>query len=77
MKKATERPWHVLERTPGTRYMDGEVRHSAEDESAALRWAAGKYHLTANELALLAASRHVEVERLGLIVNIRRIPRSG
>lgn len=54
--------WSVLE---------AEVRHTAPDESAALRWAAGKYRLTATELATLAAERELNLQRLRLTITIR------
>ena len=53
--------WSVLE---------AEVRHTATDESAALRWAAGKYR-TATELATLAAERELNLSRLRITVTIR------
>lgn len=65
--------WYVLEHLPGESPVNSSIRFNATSESEALRWAAGKYRLTADEIAKLAASRSVSLPRLGLVVWLRRI----
>lgn len=69
--------WYVLETQPGERAINSQIMHDAADESEALRWSASKYRLTADELAKLAASRSVTLDRLGGITVWFRKIRGG